>query len=243
MGFDCRPATRILGGIALIALGVGCAATALAQRGPIYSCVDATGKKITSDRPIPECTGKPLNSLNADGSLRGVVPPPATTEERERKEAQEREAEAKEMQYKQWVRADRNLMQRYPGKAEHDKARDKALGEVVASVKNLKISLTVLVKERKTLDDEAEFYPPGKLPAKLKSSLDANDASVRGQRDAMQKVLDTEAKINKQYDAELARLQRLWTGTSPGSLGPLLTPEDETPSRAAVKGQGKTATK
>jgi len=134
-------------------------------------------------------------------------------------------------------------MQRYPSKAEHDKAREKALGEVVASGKNLKASLALLAKERKTLDDEAEFYPPGKLPGKLKSSIDANDASVRGQRLAMQKALELEAKITRRYEAELARLQKLWTGATPGSLGPLPTEEEETPARAAVKGQGQTATK
>ena len=26
--------------------------------GAIYSCVDAHGKRLTSDRPIPECTGR-----------------------------------------------------------------------------------------------------------------------------------------------------------------------------------------
>ena len=44
---------------------------------PIYSCVDANGRKLTSDRPIAECANRDQKLLNADGSVK-VVPPNPT---------------------------------------------------------------------------------------------------------------------------------------------------------------------
>ncbi len=60
--------------------------------GLIYSCTDANGKRLTSDRPIPECTNRDQRELNADGSVRRIVPPPPTADERAEKEARDREA-------------------------------------------------------------------------------------------------------------------------------------------------------
>ncbi|OYU93352.1 MAG: hypothetical protein CFE45_20960 [Burkholderiales bacterium PBB5] len=41
----------------------------------IYTCVDAQGRKLTSDRPIPDCVTREQRLLNKDGSVRGVLPP------------------------------------------------------------------------------------------------------------------------------------------------------------------------
>ena len=48
----------------------------------IYTCVDAQGRRHTSDRPIPECLDREQRVLNRDGSQRQVVPPRMTAEQR-----------------------------------------------------------------------------------------------------------------------------------------------------------------
>jgi len=40
-----------------------------------YTCVDSTGKKRSSDRPIPECSDREQHVLNKDGSVKRVIPP------------------------------------------------------------------------------------------------------------------------------------------------------------------------
>ncbi len=52
-----------------------------AEKG-IYTCIDERGRRLTADRPIPECSGKEQQILNQDGSVRAIVPPTLTTEER-----------------------------------------------------------------------------------------------------------------------------------------------------------------
>lgn len=242
MASDSRPGARALALAVALAASLGfaptlCRAADDKARPTIFSCVDATGKRITADRPIPECAGKPLNSLNTDGSLRAVVPPPLTVEERERKEVQEREAEAKEQAYKQLVRADRNLMQLYPSEAAHKNARKKALADFDASVGKLQKRILELVKERKPLLDEAEFYSEGKLPPKIRQALDANDASLKAQRELVEGQQAEVVRINATYDIELARLKKLWSGAAPGSMGPMPGPQAAQSAPVTIKAE------
>ena len=63
-----------------------------------------------------------------------------------------------------------------------------------------------------------EFYRLRKpLPHKLKLALDANDASLEAQRSLVQNQQTEVVRINALYDAELARLKKLWAGALPGS--------------------------
>ncbi|HEY2190566.1 MAG TPA: hypothetical protein VGH48_18575, partial [Caldimonas sp.] len=48
---------------------------------PSFSCV-VNGKKLVSDRLIPECANSEQRELNADGSLKRVVRPVPTDDER-----------------------------------------------------------------------------------------------------------------------------------------------------------------
>ena len=81
-----------------------------------------------------------------------------------------------------------------------------------------------LEAERKPLREEAEFYKGKPLPTKLKTAIDANDASMDAQRSSSANQEAELVRINKIYDAELDRLRRLWAGAQPGSLGPMTTP-------------------
>jgi hypothetical protein len=46
--------------------------------GGIYTCIDDSGRRLTADRPIPECAAKDQRVLNKDGSLKAVHPPSQT---------------------------------------------------------------------------------------------------------------------------------------------------------------------
>lgn len=213
-------------GVCALALLAAAAGTAGAQQkssstGGIYTCVDDKGKRITSDRPIPECTGKEQRVLNKDGSLKTVQPPTLTADERAEKEARERkEAEARAAQADA-VRRDRNLKARYPSEESHAKAREIALDSVRLAIKNSEQRLKDLAAERKPLLDEAEFYIGKPLPPKLRQAIDANDAATEAQRGLMANQQAELVRINKFYDVELDRLRRLWAGAQPGTLGPM----------------------
>jgi hypothetical protein len=217
---------RGIASLALLATGLVACATAFAQSTPptssgprIFTCIDANGKRITSDRTIPECVAREQKALNADGSVKRIVPPTLTADERAEQEAKEREAAAERVARQDATRRDRNLVARYPNEAAHRKAREAALDDVRNSVRISESRVKLLTAERKPLLDESEFYVNKPLPPKLKAALDANDAALAAQRTLIQNQEVEVSRINALYDAELARLKRLWSGAPAGSLG------------------------
>jgi hypothetical protein len=202
------------------------AAGALAQAAPagIYTCVDDKGRRLTADRPIPECSSREQQVLNRDGSRRATLPPTLTPEERAEQEARERAAAEARAALVDAVRRDRNLVARYPNEASHNRAREAAIDTVKLAMKATEMRLRELTAERKPLREEAEFYQGKPLPPKLRAAIDANEASVEAQRSAQSNQEAELGRINKIYDAELERLRRLWAGAPAGSLGPLAGP-------------------
>lgn len=201
------------------------AGPALAQDGSpgrgIYTCTTADGRKLTSDRPIPECTAREQRMLNPDGSHRSTLPPFLSPEERAAKEAADRRAAAERIAQLDAIRRDRTLMLRYPNEATHQRARNAALDDSNKAMRLSERRIKDLTAERKPLLDESEFYKGKPLPGKLKQSLDANDASIEAQQVLIENQKAELVRINARFDAELARLKKLWAGAAPGSLPPL----------------------
>lgn len=200
-----------------VAIWLGAGAPVQAQSSGIYTCIDAQGKRHTADRPIPECLDREQRLLNRDGSERRTVPPRMNAEERALAEERKRLQEQAVAAQKDAVRRDRNLMHRFPDEAAHGKAREAALDDLRRGIAVSERRLKELEEERKPLLSEAEFYNGRRLPLKLKSQLEANDAQQQAQRDIIQNQQTELVRVNALYDAELARLKRLWLGAAPGS--------------------------
>lgn len=194
----------------------------------IYSCVDSTGKRLTSDRPIPECLDREQRVLNKDGSQRQTVPPRMNAEERAMEEERQRQQARAEAARKDAIRRDRNLMLRFPDVTTHNKAREAALDDLRKGISASKRHLQDLEDDRKPLIAETEFYQGKRLPGKLKSRLEANEAQQQAQKDIIQNQTTEIARVNALYDAELARLRRLWAGAVPGSV-PMTAPTASSP--------------
>ena len=223
---DARRSARAIGLLlAVAAAAIGAAPDARAEAGrPIIQC-ELNGKKVTSDRPIPECVHKEQRELNPDGSLKRLIPPTPTADEVAAKEEKDREAKLEFAARSDAVRRDRNLMQRFPDEEAHRKARAKALDELRIAGKIYADRIAELQAERKKLEDEKYFYKNERvnkpLPTQLAQKIDANDASLEAQKSLAQTQVAETNRINALYDAELARLRKLWGGAQPGSLGPL----------------------
>ena len=217
-------AQRSLNGVALalaLAAALPARAAETAPSASIYTCIDDRGRRLTSDRPIAECTAKEQRVLNSDGSLRSVLPPTLTADERAEQEARGRRLADERAARADAIRRDRNLMQRFPDEAAHQRSREAAIDTILIAIRGSALRLRNLDAERKPLLDEAEFYIGKPLPFALKAKLDANDAAVAAQRSAMQTQEREQERINRIYDLELERLRKLWAGAPAGSLGPM----------------------
>lgn len=138
---------------------------------------------------------------------------------RERAEAEERRLQQEQVlaTQKDAVRRDRNLMLRFPNEAAHTKARESALDDLRRGILNSERRLKEIELERQALTAETEFYKQRTLPGPLKAKIEANDAQFKAQKDVIQTQQDELGRINRLYDAELARLRQLWSGVAAGS--------------------------
>ncbi|MFN7570588.1 MAG: DUF4124 domain-containing protein [Betaproteobacteria bacterium] len=188
---------------------------ALAQRS-IFVCTDTAGKRITADRPPPECAGREIRELNADGSLRRVIAPPPTPEQRAARAAEEaRQKEAAERQSEQ-TRRDLALLATYSSVEQIEAARARALAGRQATIDRAQVRKQQLEAQRKKLDQEAEFYPKRDLPDRLKRAYADNDM-LRQAEDRI--IADTGAdmrRIGESFDADARRFRELEAAGSTG---------------------------
>jgi hypothetical protein len=159
------------------------------------------------------------------------VPPQLTADERAEKEARERRAAEEKAAHLEVVRRDRLLLQRFPNQAAHDRARNSALEDMRAAMRVSDRRIADLMRERKPLTDEAEFYQGKTLPTTLKLQLDANDAALSAQRDAQTQQQAEMQRIAARFDLELAHLKEVWAGRTQGAAAS--TGDAPEPTRAS----------
>lgn len=183
----------------------------------VYTCIDAKGRKLTADRPIPECTDREQKILNPSGTVKAKIGPTLTAQERieleqkEKRETEERNRTADEK------RRDRALLIRYPNKGVHDQERQEALAQIAVVVQAAKNRLDELAKQRVSIDAEMEFYKkdPSKAPSYLRRQLEDNIQSQTVQRRFMGEQDGEIKRVNARFDDELVRLRQLWALNAP----------------------------
>ncbi len=192
-------------------VALGLVSAGVAAQG-IYRCVDSTGRKITADRPIAECIDRPQREFNPSGTVKRVVGPSLTAQERaaqEEKDKQAAELRAREAEEK---RRDRALLLRYPNRPVHDKERVEALAQIDEVIKAASKRSTELAEQRKAINADFEFYKGdlAKAPVSLKRRLEENDSSLAVQKRFIAEQDAEKKRVNLRFDEELGKLKELW---------------------------------
>lgn len=178
----------------------------------IYSCVDSKGRRITSDRPIVDCLDREQKELGTSGTVKRVVPPSYTAEERAKVEERRRAEELEKSRVAEERRRERALLIRYPTQAMHDKERSDALAQVDDVISAVKKRQEELAKQRSEIDQELEFYKsdPKKAPAWLQRKMEDNLQQVQVQARFLSDQALEKDRINARFDEELVKLRVLW---------------------------------
>ncbi|WP_041674962.1 DUF4124 domain-containing protein [Ramlibacter tataouinensis] len=178
----------------------------------IYTCVDAQGRRVTSDRPILACIDREQKELNPSGTVRRRIAPSPTAAERAAQEAQAREAAEERSRLAEEKRRGRALLTRFPQPDGHEKERRAALALVDDLIATAHRRAGELADQRKALDTETEFYraDPAKMPPRLKRLLEENDRQQAAQLRYVAEQQEEKQRINARFDEELVRLKPLW---------------------------------
>ena len=207
---QARTALRLPLGVLLLSF------SALAQGqgsvGGIYTCIDSKGRKLTSDRPIPECLDREQKVLNPSGTVRAKVGPSLTAQERADAEAREKQDAEVRAQQAEEKRRERALLIRYPTREVHDRERATAFAQVSSVAQAAQKRIDELALERRKLDQEMEFYKkdPSRAPPALRRQLEENDQGVLIQKRFIAEQENERQRVNARFDGDLERLQPLW---------------------------------
>ena len=201
----------------------------------IYTCVDAKGRKLTSDRPIPECNDREQQVLNPSGTVRSKVGPTLTAQERAAVEAKEKLTAEESARRDEEKRRDRALLLRYANKAQHDAERVEAVAQIIVVKKAALNRIEELTRQRATVGVEMEFYKKdtSKAPPSLRRQVDDVTQSLAVQGRFVTDQDGEISRVNARFDEELARLKQLWP-LQAGATTP------STPAPTAAKAAAKT---
>ncbi|WP_171019907.1 DUF4124 domain-containing protein [Hydrogenophaga sp. 2FB] len=194
------------------ALLLGAGLWSTAAQAQIYSCVDAKGRRLTSDRPIVECLDREQNQLGKSGTVVKTIPPSYTADERARLDAQRKLEAEQQARIQEEKRRDRALLIRYPNQGVHDKERADAIAqidEVIGAVNKRELAL---VAQRKDISTEMEFYKGdvSKAPNWLKRKVEDNEKQMLVQKRFLEEQAQEKQRVNARFDEELVKLKQLW---------------------------------
>ncbi|MDO5652947.1 MAG: DUF4124 domain-containing protein [Brachymonas sp.] len=196
----------------LIFTGLSLPHAAAVQASGIYTCVDARGNKLTSDRPIAACVDREQRQLNSSGVTKRVVGPSQTAAEAAAAKEREQQAEEERKKAVASKKAQAVLLQRYPNATSHQAAREKAAEEVFVRLREGYEKLASLKTAHQKLAQEMEFYKksPDNAPATLRNQWQASLDSQKSAETYIEKQRQELLAVHKRFDAELAELQSLW---------------------------------
>ncbi len=151
----------------------------------------------------------PIRELRPDGSVRRVIEPPLTDEQRRaRAEKARRDYQEQEVRRAQ-ARRDIALMETYTSEDQIEAARQAALAGRQVIIDRSRQRLESLAAERMKLDNESEFYASRKLPAKLEHAIEANKELAQAEHRLIADMQVDMQRLNRRFDAELARFREL----------------------------------
>ena len=205
-------AVWIMGAVVVATLGCDAAWAQTSPAASIYTCVDRNGRRLTADRPIPECLDREQRELSPSGITRRQIGPSLTEHERAAQEVQRRkevEARNREMEER---RRERVLTSRYPDNATHDVERFAALQMVDDVTATAEKRMAELKEQRKAMDVEMEFYKrdPAKAPMSLRRKIAENEDGIAEQMRFIAGQDQEKRRVNQRFDLELAQLRKLW---------------------------------
>jgi hypothetical protein len=194
---------------AALALAAALGAAASPAAADLFVCTDPSGRTITADRPPPECANLPIRELRPDGSVRRVIEPPLTEEQRKARAEKARRDHQEQEARRTQARRDIALMETYASEREIEAARQAALTSRKAMIDRARQRLETFAADRTKLEQEAEFYANRKMPATLERAIEANQEMAQAETRLIAEMEADLKRINQRFDAELSRFREL----------------------------------
>lgn len=176
----------------------------------IFMCKDASGRTLTSDRPIPECADRAIREYGNNGALKRDIAAPLTAEQKREKQLQEEKKKIDLATAEEQRKSDRALSSRYRTEGEIVAARKRDAAVITEQIASQKKALTLADQERIETQAAVEAQKKrGVVPAGLQYKSDRAQQSAH---EMQKRVSESEielAEIHAKYDLILQRYREI----------------------------------
>ena len=211
---------QVLGTLCLLAFAQSVSAQ-------IYTCKDASGKTLTSDRPLPECQGREGRVLSKTGTTVKNIDAPLTDEQKAARDAEEEKKKESAVLRGEQLRKDKALLSTYQNIDDLESKRQRALLQVEREMRESEKRMAVLSKNEQDNKQELEFYKRKPMPAELKRRVDENEGALRAEKLLLASKKDEIVQVNQKFDDDKKRYAELTSG--PAKAKPPATAETKGP--------------
>jgi hypothetical protein len=175
-----------------------------------YRCTSKDGKKYYGSTIPPQCYGRVIEQLNAQGTVVKRIDPDGDEKERLAKEAEAAKKREIEAAGKESSRRNRALLATYTSERDIEGARGRALADNKRATVEVEMRIEALKKRRAGYDKELEFYKDkSKLPAKLQEDVRNAEIDLEAQEGLLAAKKRESESINARYDEDKKRYAEL----------------------------------
>ena len=171
----------------------------------IYTCKDANGKTITSDRPLPECQGREGRVLSGQGATVKKIEAPLTPEQQAARDVEDQKKRQEDELRREQARRDKALLNTYAGIDDIESKRQRALSQVEREARESERRISLLERQAGENRSEADFYKKKAMPSDLKRRLDENEAALKAEKSLFGQKKDEVAQVNVKFDEDKKR--------------------------------------
>jgi hypothetical protein len=197
-----------------------------AAQAQFFQCKDASGRTLSSDRPIPECADRPVRELGRNGMVKREVPAPLTAEEKQQKKLEEEKRKAELQAIEEKRKSDRLILERYGNEKGIEAARKRALDMTQDIIK--RETATVAAAEKQLAQARVAMAPykakPASAPAELRSKVQEAEQVIREGGKIIEDRKAEMVQINARYDETLSRYREITGDAQPVAEAPRKAP-------------------
>ena len=191
----------------LILILMACSLFVQSAQAEIYTCKDAAGRTITSDRPIPECADRAMFVRQNPNQSQREIPRPKTVEERRKADAEEEKQKIEAQLEQDRKREELYLLANFKSETDIELARQRSIETLKEKIRvgNEQIkAVSHLLTELQVQQQNSEKKSPAEI-IELQHRANQLALSIKNSRTANEKYEAEQVRINAQFDDTLKR--------------------------------------
>ena len=174
-----------------------------------FCCTDEKGQQRCGDVLPEACRSRAYVEYNEAGTRVRNVAAPLTGAQQAAKDAEEKKKREMAEAAEQQRRADQALLSTYADEKDLDTARDRAVGELLRSIKSAEEKLADLNKAKAKLAADTEFFKNKPLPADLKQKIARNQTALQEQQASIDEKKKEVEETRARFDGYHKRLHEI----------------------------------